>query len=486
MPTSSFTPHQVRTAGRLSLSWRMGLGLVLTAALLMAVAGIWVVALNSTQAQLQRLVSQTDQGLLEGLPKDAAGQRIAEQLTKRNAAVVAQAQAEQARFLWIGGGALLLVIAVGGLAAWAFVKSIRDPIDRAADLAERIAEGDLTAEADLGGDDELGRLQRAVSQMQDRLRLMVGNIRETTDSISTASTQIAAGNADLSNRTEQTAGSLQHTASSMEQLTGTVRDTALSARTANELVATAVRAAQRGGEVVSQVVANMEEISASSRRIGEIIAVIDGIAFQTNILALNAAVEAARAGEQGRGFAVVAGEVRNLAQRAANAAKEIKTLVNASVEKVESGGQLVRDAGMTMEQIVSSVQSVTEIIGKISTTTGEQSEGLQQVSVSVQQLDTMTQRNAALVNESASAAESLRTQADRLQKVVGAFKLLQQTQEAAWTAHTAISSARHKAKGVGGGEAPLAAAARQTLNRPPAPGKPNRDPKQGPDDWENF
>jgi methyl-accepting chemotaxis protein len=502
-PTTSHPPTRPSHASsfRLSLSQRMALGLAVMVALLLVVAGIGVTALQNTQAQLQRVVSDTDHRLVEGLPQDPAtresAQRIVEQVAKRNAAASAQAQEEQTRFLWIGGVALLLAIVGGVVAAWAFVRSIRDPIDRAADMAERIAEGDLTSHVDAHGDDELARLQRAVSQMQDRLRHMVGNIRETSDSISSASTQIAAGNSDLSNRTEQTAGSLQHTASSMEQLSGNVRDTAQSARTANELVASAVLAAQRGGEVVSQVVANMEEISTSSRRIGEIISVIDGIAFQTNILALNAAVEAARAGEQGRGFAVVAGEVRNLAQRAASAAKEIKGLINASVEKVESGGQLVRDAGITMENIVSSVQSVTEIIGKISTTTGEQSTGLQQVSVSVNQLDQMTQRNAALVHESASAAESLRSQAERLQKVVGAFKLLQQTQEAAWTAHTTIHSARQAAKHVGAVESKATALARSKHVPLPPPPKPN-DPKKGgntggnnggkggPEDWESF
>ena len=343
-------------------------------------------------------------------------------------------------------GAVVVGVLVSGVMAFSVMRSIKSPIDEAVDVAERIADGDLTAEVDVRGDDELARLQRAVATMQDRLRSMVGSLRETTDSISTASTQIAAGNTDLSHRTEQTAGSLQQTASSMQQITSTVRDTAVSARTAQELVNTAAEAAQRGGEAVTQVVQNMEEISTSSRKIAEIIGVIDGIAFQTNILALNAAVEAARAGEQGRGFAVVAGEVRTLAQRAASAAKEIKTLINTSVEKVESGGKLVRDAGTTMDAIVGSVQKVTDIIGQISSSTGEQSQGLESVNASVTQLDQMTQQNAALVNQSASAAESLRTQAERLQKVVGAFRLLQQTQQAAWTAHSAIEGARTRAR----------------------------------------
>ncbi|MDE2276091.1 MAG: hypothetical protein KGK09_07320, partial [Burkholderiales bacterium] len=234
---------------------------------------------------------------------------------------------------------------------------------------------------------------------------------------------IASGNQDLSGRTEQTASNLQQAASSLEQLTGTVRQTADSARTANQLAASATTVAQRGGEVVSQVVSTMDEISASSRRIGDIIGTIDGIAFQTNILALNAAVEAARAGEQGRGFAVVASEVRSLAQRSAEAAREIKGLIGASVEKVESGSRLVADAGSTMGEIVASVQRVSDIIGEISAATGEQSTGIAQVNVAIAQLDQATQQNAALVEESAAAAESLRAQAATLTHVTERFQL---------------------------------------------------------------
>jgi methyl-accepting chemotaxis protein len=258
--------------------------------------------------------------------------------------------------------------------------------------------------------------------MQNSLSRIVGEVRNSTDSIGTASQQIASGNQDLSARTEQAASNLQETAASMEQLTSTVRQSADAARQANQLAASAAEIAVRGGQVVGQVVTTMDEINHSSKKISDIIGVIDGIAFQTNILALNAAVEAARAGEQGRGFAVVAGEVRNLAQRSAEAAKEIKGLIGASVDKVEAGSKLVADAGQTMSEIVGSVQRVSDIIGEITAASGEQSDGIGQVNVAVTQLDQMTQQNAALVEESAAAAESLKDQAQRLAQVIQIFR----------------------------------------------------------------
>ncbi|HEX5311124.1 methyl-accepting chemotaxis protein [Aquabacterium sp.] len=295
-----------------------------------------------------------------------------------------------------------------------------DPADARVAL-QHIASGDLTYRVNQGSDHEglLGELQKTQQRLQDLVR----EVRDSTNSIHTASAEIAVGSQDLSMRTEQTASSLQQTASSIMQLTEAVRHSADAARQANQLAVSATEVAQRGGEVVSQVVSTMGEINASSQKIADIIGVIDGIAFQTNILALNAAVEAARAGEQGRGFAVVASEVRSLAQRSATAAKEIKTLIGASVDKVEGGARLVADAGQTMNEIVASVQRVTDIVGEISHSTQEQSEGITQVNQAITQLDQMTQQNAALVEQSAAAAESLKDQGVRLSGVVGTFRL---------------------------------------------------------------
>jgi methyl-accepting chemotaxis protein len=307
--------------------------------------------------------------------------------------------------------------------AWVTLRAVCRPLEGAVRVAERIAEGDLGSEVNATGTDEIGRLLQAIAAMQERLRGLVGEIRQTADSIQVASTEVATGNQDLSQRTEQAASNLQQTASSMEQLTATVRQSADAAAQANQLAASAAEVAQRGGQVVQQVVTTMDAINASSKKIADIIGVIDGIAFQTNILALNAAVEAARAGEQGRGFAVVAGEVRSLAQRSAEAAREIKALIGNSVDKVETGSRLVTDAGSTMNEIVASVQRVTDIIGEITAASSEQSAGLGTINVSVVQLDQMTQQNAALVEESAAAAESLRDQASRLAGLVATFRL---------------------------------------------------------------
>ena len=339
--------------------------------------------------------------------------------------LASQRKFNEAMLLTLYGFCAVLAVAVILVVPLTLVNasSIVGPIRAAGRAAQVIADGDLTQPIDTEGRDELADMLRALAQMQDALRALVGQVRSTSDSIGTASAEIATGNQDLSSRTEQTASNLQQTASSMEQLTGTVRQSADSARQANQLASSAAEVAARGGVVVSQVVATMDEINASSKKIADIIGVIDGIAFQTNILALNAAVEAARAGEQGRGFAVVAAEVRSLAQRSAEAAKEIKGLIGASVGKVADGSRLVTDAGQTMKEIVGSVQRVSDIIGEITAAASEQSEGIGQVNGAVTQLDQMTQQNAALVEQSAAAADSLKEQAVRLAQVVGTFKV---------------------------------------------------------------
>ena len=303
------------------------------------------------------------------------------------------------------------------------ILSVSGPLQRAEDLTRSIAEGDLSREITPHGNDEIARLMTAMKHMQASLRTMVAAVRESSESMLMASTEIAAGNQDLSSRTEQTASSLQETASSMESLNETVDKSAESAFTANELADTASQRAQHGGEVVGSVVQQMDAISQASRQISDIIGVIDGIAFQTNILALNAAVEAARAGEQGRGFAVVAGEVRSLAQRSAEAAREIKGLIGQSVDQVEVGAQRVRDAGDVMSEIVSSIARVTQVMSEITQATQIQAQGINQVSKAVSELDQMTQQNAALVEQSAAAADSLRQQAGSLSEAVSRFKI---------------------------------------------------------------
>ena len=303
------------------------------------------------------------------------------------------------------------------------LRSVCAPLEQAVAAARRIAGGDLSPLPPARGHDETAQLLQALGEMQQGLSHLVGQVRQSAESIQVASTEVATGNLDLSQRTEETASNLQQAASAMQELGGTVTASAASAREADQLARGAADVASRGGHVVGEVVATMEQISDSSKKIADIIGVIDGIAFQTNILALNAAVEAARAGEQGRGFAVVAGEVRALAQRSAEAAREIKTLIGSSVDRVEAGTRLVGDAGRTMEEIVSSVQRVSTIIGEISNSTAEQSGGLGQIQGSVTTLDRMTQQNAALVEQSAAAAESLKSQAQSLSTLVASFRL---------------------------------------------------------------
>ena len=316
-----------------------------------------------------------------------------------------------------------VVCAVFSIAlGFALTRSIVGPVQAAQKAADRIAAGDLTGNCRMVGTDEAAQLVSSLGKMQDSLTRIVREIRSSTEQIQVASTEVASGNQDLSARTEQTAGSLQQAASSMDELTSTIRHSADAANQAHGLASSASQIATRGGEVVARVVSTMDDINASSKKIADIIGVIDGIAFQTNILALNAAVEAARAGEQGRGFAVVASEVRSLAQRSAEAAKEIKTLIGASVDKVESGARLVQDAGSTMQEIVGAVRRVSEVLGEITTAASEQAGGIQLVNDAVNNVDQMTQQNAALVEQSAAAAESMRDQASKLARTVEQFR----------------------------------------------------------------
>ena len=320
-------------------------------------------------------------------------------------------------------GAIVLAILLSCAAAWYLTRAIGKPLDQAVALARRVADGDLSAEAPPASRNEFGQLLAALHAMTASLAGIVKDVRGGSEVIASASTQIAAGNMDLSSRTEQQASAIEETAASVEELSTTVRQNADNARQANELAASATQVATRGGAVVAEVVGTMGEINASSRRIVDIIGVIDGIAFQTNILALNAAVEAARPGEQGRGFAVVATEVRNLAQRSAAAAKEIKELIGDSVDKVEAGSRLVDQDGTTMEDIVQSVRRVAGIMGEISMASTEHSAGLDQIHRAIGQMDQVTQQNAALVEEAASAAESLRESAAGLAERVSVFKI---------------------------------------------------------------
>ncbi|NIF84688.1 HAMP domain-containing protein [Comamonas sp. Tr-654] len=329
--------------------------------------------------------------------------------------------ADQTRWMFVVAVILALVVVIP--LTLLNMLSICRPLEVARQMALTIAGGDLSLKAEVSGKDELTDLQRALDQMQQSLGTTVAQVRDASGNIATASQEIATGNQDLSARTEQTASNLQETVASLAQLTATVQQTASSSQLANQLAASASSTAVQGGEIVGQAVNSMQEISASSRKIGDIIGLIDSIAFQTNILALNAAVEAARAGEQGRGFAVVAAEVRSLAQRSAQAANEIKSLINTSVQTVDVGARQVESAGKAMQETVDSAQRVGDIIGEITAASSEQSLGISQVNQAVGDIDRMTQQNAALVEESAAAAESLREQAARLAQLVSQFKL---------------------------------------------------------------
>ena len=359
-------------------------------------------------------------------------------------AVAAEQGIESTRNLMFGLGVAALLAGIGF--TYAIVRSIVRPLDEAICIAETVASGDLSQEFTTQRGGEFGRLLRGMGEMEDTLTDLVSRIKGATDSIMVASSQIAAGNMDLSSRTEEQASSLEQTAASMEELTSTVKQNADNARQANQLALSASGVAVKGGSVVAQVVDTMSAINASSRKIVDIIGVIDGIAFQTNILALNAAVEAARAGEQGRGFAVVAAEVRNLAQRSAAAAKEIKTLIGDSVDKVEEGSKQVAQAGQTMEEIVGSVKRVTDIMGEIAAASQEQTLGIEQINQAITQMDQVTQQNAALVEEAAAAAQSLQEQASGLSQVVSVFKLDARAQADEMGVRLPIPGARRAAR----------------------------------------
>jgi methyl-accepting chemotaxis protein len=351
------------------------------------------------------------------------GEHMDQRLTAGQAATQAVAVTSQT-IMGVGAGLSLLI---GIVMAVMTTRSITTPIGQAVVAAQAIERGDLNVSIHIEGSDEAAQLMQALAAMRDNLSRIVGDVRDNADGVSTSSAEIAHGNHDLSARTESQASALQETAASMEEMSATVTQNAENARRANQLSMSASTIAIQGGAVVSQVVQTMKGINESSRKISDIISVIDGIAFQTNILALNAAVEAARAGEQGRGFAVVASEVRALAGRSAEAAKEIKSLINASVERVEQGSTLVDQAGVTMTEVVDSIKRVTEIMGEITVASSEQSTGVSQVSDVVQKMDQVTQQNAALVEEMAAAASSLRTQAKALVDVMAFFQLATHT-----------------------------------------------------------
>ena len=412
-----------------------------------------------------------------------------------------QATYEMVRLVCLAGLAFgLLMAAVVG---WMLVRAIVRPIERAVQIAGAVAAGDLTQKIEVDSRDETGRLLQALKDMNAALADIVSRVRGGTDTIATASGEIAAGNLDLSSRTEQQAGSLEETASSMEELTSTVRQNADNARQANALAASAQQVAGKGGEVVEQVVRTMGAINSSATRIVDIIAVIDGIAFQTNILALNAAVEAARAGEQGRGFAVVAGEVRNLAQRSAAAAKEIKLLIDDSVEKVHIGSELVDQAGATMAEIVQSVGRVTDIMAEITAASQEQTAGIEQINGAVAQMDEVTQQNAALVEQASAAAQSLQEEAQALAQAVGTFRIdasahapsgrvakpvKAQARIGSAVAKPAVKATAETAGTAGKAAAPKARQAREERapQAGPARGTARREALEATEGWEEF
>ncbi|MCZ8293997.1 MAG: methyl-accepting chemotaxis protein [Hylemonella sp.] len=416
--------------------------------------------------QLAYLTALNDMVDFQKQATDAAGKDAVGEVTSLQVTV------------WVTTAVALAIAIILGI--W-IVRSITRPINQAVEVARAVAAGDLSMSIRAQSTDETGQLLQALSEMQGGLAKVVGTVRQGSESVATASSQIAQGNQDLSARTESQASALEETAASMEELSSTVKQNADNAKQANQLAQSASTVAVQGGEVVAQVVDTMKGINDSSKKIADIISVIDGIAFQTNILALNAAVEAARAGEQGRGFAVVASEVRSLAGRSADAAKEIKTLITDSVSRVEQGSALVDQAGSTMSEVVASIRRVTDIMGEISAASAEQSQGVAQIGEAVMQMDQVTQQNAALVEEMAAAANSLRGQAGELVQAVAVFKLGQGGEYAA--ARPAAAVVHTPAAKPVARPAPRAAA-RPALGSNPAPTAKAKEADGG--DWESF
>jgi methyl-accepting chemotaxis protein len=385
----------------IKIGQRLNLAFALTMLPLAAVVGLGVLQLGHAADALDRMAALQAHGVEQ--------------------AVVASAGARNAARALLAVGVLGAVLSA--LTGWLIGGGIVRPVRHAVKVARTVAAGDLASQIDVRSDDEVGQLSAALREMNESLASIVADVRGSTHTIEQASTEIAEGNHDLSQRTESQASSLQETAASMEQLLGTVRQNADNARQANQLVLSASGVAGRGGNAVEQVVSKMESINASSRKVVDIIGVIDGIAFQTNILALNAAVEAARAGEQGRGFAVVAGEVRTLAQRSAAAARQIKSLIAESVDEVDAGARLADEAGRTMRDVVAGVRRVADIMAEISAASAEQVAGIEQVNSAISEMDRSTQQNAALVEQAAAAAAAMREQARQLSAAVGVFRI---------------------------------------------------------------
>jgi len=434
---------------------------------------------QSADAEMAAVVAEEQAG--KGKQSMDAMRKLVADIKTEESGLMAQRRSEveqlQGRMsaTLIGGGIVATLLALV-IAVWQ-ARNITAPLRVAVDIARRVATGDLTARIEVRSKDETGQLMAALKEMNEALRDIVNRVRTGTDTIATASGEINSGNQDLSSRTEQQASSLEETASSMEELTSTVKQNADNARQANQMAAMASETAVRGGEVVARVVGTMGAINESARRIADIITVIDGIAFQTNILALNAAVEAARAGEQGRGFAVVAGEVRSLAQRSAAAAKEIKDLIGDSVDKVEAGSRLVDEAGNTMEEVVGSVKRVSDIISEIAAASDEQRAGIEQVNGAITQMDQVTQQNAALVEQAAAAAEAMQEQAHTLAQLVATFQ----------TGHEGAAASRAPAPAVQrSAPSSPAPALPRARTKAPAPAPARREPVAAGDEWETF